>query len=292
MKLPLNELSVLEREDSFLGNEAWTDFIGLVETLGKKYDVRKVLFLKSDASKLNEEIYSLTNDNQRLLYKSFYSKYIERYTEECDYEQYICKSENDEEMCLLLSLAYNKSFPAISITYKNTYKCDVFQALLLNQKNKKRVLVDINNLHSGNINKYEDFFLTGIPSKDIDPIENPIWNKEKTEKFIATLPEIKTMDKGEQKAHLLTEGKKVARMNGWIEDENLSTINSKATGSMRCVFYPEKFHHSEKAFLSIDFEKRAFELHNHRGKHICEILYDGKVNTDSKEKHDIILKRK
>lgn len=292
MKLPLNELSILEREDSFLANEAWTDFTSLIETLAKEYDVRKVLFLKTDASKLNEEIHSLTNDNQRLLCKSFYDKYIEKYTEECDYEQYICKSGYDKDMCLLLSFAYHKNRPAISIKYKETYNCDIFQASLLNQKNNRRVFVCVNNLHSGNVDKYEDFFFTGIPSKDIDPIKNPIWNKEKTEKFIATLPDIKTMDKGEQKAHLLAEGKKVALLNGWIEDENLSTINSKATGRMRRVFYPEKFYLSDKAFLSIDFEKRAFELHNHRGKHICEILYDGKINAKSKDRHDIILRSK
>lgn len=291
MKLPINEWSVSERSGSFLKHAAWTDFISSVNKLAKEYDFQKVLFVKSDFSLLKSEIYALSSNSQRLHNLSFLSKHIESYDLDCSHSKYICLPHAEGDACLLLSLAYHHSQPVISINYKSTYCCDTFQGTLYHVENKRTSTVTIRNIYPGNVDKYGEYFLTGIPDDDIDPIKKPIWNMERTLKYISQLPNTSSMDKGELKSHLYKIGTYIARLNGWKEDKNLSRINSQVTGNMRHVFYPEKFRHSEKAFLSIDFEKQAFELHDHKGRHVCEILYDGKVNAECKFKHDIKLKR-
>ena len=291
MKLPLNEWSVSERNCSFLGHAAWTDFVSLVNKLAKEYDFQKVMFLKTDVSQLKSEIYALPSADQRLINLNFYNKHIESCDWECNHTKYVCLPDSVGNVCLLLSFAHHNNQPVISINYESTYCCDTFQGTLYNVENKKSSVVDFKNIYISNVDTYEEYFLTGVPAVDVDPIKNPIWNKERTLKYIATLPDLKSMDRGELKACLYEEGKYVARLNGWKEDRNLSIINSKETGNMRHVFYPEKFRRHDCAFLSIDFEKRAFELHDRKGHHICEILYDGQVNANCKIKHDIKLKR-
>ena len=177
-----------------------------------------------------------------------------------------------------------------SIVYDNCFACDSFDAYLHNSDKNKGKNVSVKNLHIGNVERYGDDLLTGVPDRSIDPISNPIWNIDKTKRYCESLSEFSMLSRGEKIVRLKQEGTFVARLNGWIEDKMLSSINSNDE-KIRRIFRPIKFKHSEAAFLSIDFEKQAFELLDHRGKHLREISYLGDVNTGYKRGHDIKLKR-
>lgn len=291
MELPLNEWDVALRPGTFMSCKSWNDFMALMNILADKYDVRKVLFPKNEASILHGEIYELQQKNLRQRIITFYDKFINKHTDSSEYNEYICRDEKSkDDIAMLLTLAYTEDKPTISIVYDNLYACDSFDAYLHNSDKNKGKNVSVKNLHIGNIEVYRDDLLTGVPDRSVDPISNPIWNIEKTKKYCDSLPDFSTLSRGERIVRLKQEGTFVARLNGWIEDERLSSINS-SDEKIRCIFKPNKFRHSDAAFLSIDFEKQAFELLDHRGKHIREISYLGKVNTEFKRGHDIKLKR-
>lgn len=291
MELPLNEWDVALRPGAFMSCKAWYDFMELMDILAKEYDVQKVLFPKNEASILHGEIFELQPKNLCQKIKRFYDKFVKKHTDSSEYNEYICRDENSKEnIAMLLTLAYTEDKPTISIVYDNLFACDSFDAYLHNSDRNKGKNVSIKNLHLGNVERYRDDLLTGVPDQSINPIFNPIWNIEKTKKYCDSLPDFSSLSIGERIVRLKIEGTFVARLNGWIEDERLSSINS-SNEKIRRIFRPIKFKHSEAAFLSIDFEKQAFELLNHRGKHISEISFLGRVNSGYKSGHDIKLKR-
>ena len=291
MELPLNEWDVALRPGAFMSCKPWHDFMALMDILAKEYDVQKVLFPQNEASILRREIYELQSDNLRQRVKYFYSRFVKKHTDSPEYNEYICRDEKSkEDIAMLLTLAYTEDKPTISIVYDNCFACDSFDAYLHNSDKNKGKNVSVKNLHIGNVEVYKDDLLTGVPDRNVDPISNPIWNIEKTKRYCESLPEFSMLSRGEKIVRLKQEGTFVARLNGWIEDEYLSPINSNDE-KIRRIFRPIKFKHSEAAFLSIDFEKQAFELLDHRGKHLREISYLGDVNTGYKRGHDIKLKR-
>ncbi len=291
MKLPLNEWAAAIRSETFIGNEPWNEFEQLVKTLANEYDIQKILFTKSDASDLQKEFYALQSRTEQQRMKTFYDKYIEKYTVSSFSDEYICREvKMKESVAVLLTVAYSEKVPTVSILYDDAFACDSFKACLFDSRKEKGKTVILKNLHIENLEIYKEFFLTGIPPRELNPQSNPIWNVEKTKKYYDTLPSLIGLSKEEKNYLFIQEGTHVARLNGWEKDKNLSEINSTSQ-KMRHVFRPKKFKDKDAAFLSIDFEKRAFELLNHRGKHLGEISYLGEKNTGPKPNHDIKLKR-
>lgn len=290
MKLPINEWAIAEKGYSFFTDTAWNEFMGLVKTLFNDYSVPKILFMKKELTFLYREIYTVESETKKLQLKFFIDKYIEKQIEECVDETYVCSKDELKKVSTLMTMAFKERLPVVSIIYDNRYKTDFIKGYLYNIKERKCANIDIMNLHIDNVKIYEDCLFTGRPSVYINPLETPIWNMEKTRDYITTLSDISKLDRGEMKARLLIEGKHIARLNGWREDERLSKINSNK-GQMRCVFRPIEFRQNDLGYLSIDFEKRAFEVHDYRGKHLREISYLGDINTGYKSHHDIKLKR-
>ncbi len=289
MKLYLNDWVVIGWDTSFVRNEAWNDFVKLVQELSYKCYLQKIVFPKLIASTIKREVYALEASNESLRYKAFLSKFLEQSDEELEGDRYICKGAGRDTPSYCLSMAYDEDMPVVSIVFTNTYKCDSFKAYLYSGLGCGR-LVDIKNLYSGNENKYLSDLSVCRPGRDVNPVNTPIWNIERTLKYIATLLDLEPMERKERMAHLLTEGREIARLNGWVEDKRLSCINS-SKDKKRCIFRPKKFRHNDSAFLSIDFEKRAFELLDYAGRHLGEYSYLGEKRTDAKDNHNIKLKR-
>lgn len=289
MKLPLNDWSVGNRTAPFLGVEAWDNFIKLIKILNNEYGLKKILFPGELLSVLYGEIYTITFKEKQLNYKNFYNKHFEKCVIEDSVEK-VYQKPNGKIPSDLLTIAYKNEEPVISVTFDETFVFDWLNAYLFSDGVKSEKMIKILNLHFGNYQKYDNILLFGRPSDDVNPLDTPIWNIERTQKYIETLPSIEGLDRGERKAHFLNEGKRVALINGWEEDVTLSKINS-TNEKMRCIFRPSGFRHNDCAYLSIDFEKRAFELHNHTGKHLGEYSYSGQKNQSAKLNHDIRIKR-
>lgn len=289
MKLPLNEWAVAEWKTPILADGAWNEFVELVNELTEKSCCQKILVPVSFASTLNREIFALDSMVVKMRYKSFVDKRVERCCDELPNDRCICQGESGCNPSILLTIANNEKLPVVSITFTDEYRCDSLEAYSYSGLGKGR-LVTIHNLYFGNRDNYWDELSIGRPGRDINPKENPIWNIERTRVYIATLPDLEPMGRGERISHLLTEGRYIARLNGWVEVRDLSNINS-GPGKMRHVFRPAKFRHCDSAFLSIDFEKRAFELHDHKGKHLGEYSYLGEKRHGREANHDIKLQK-
>jgi hypothetical protein len=80
----------------------------------------------------------------------------------------------------------------------------------------------------------------------------------------------------------------VARINGYVPDPVISSINA-TDRKKRNIFFNGKL----EKYISIDYEKGAFELHDLKGKHLGEYNYQGDLisGADLKGGHDIRLSR-
>ncbi len=289
MKLPLNEWAVAEWKTPILADKAWNEFVELVNELTEKSCCQKILVPVSFASTLNREIFALDSMVVKMRYKSFVDKRVERCCDELPNDRYICQGESGYNPSILLTIANNEKLPVVSITFTDEYRCDSLEAYSFSGLGKGR-LVTIHNLYFGNRDSYWDELSIGRPGRDVNPAVNPIWDKEGTKAYVDSLIDLTEVEPGEKKAHLLIEGRRIARLNGWVEDKKLSTINS-GPDRMRHVFRPAKFRHCDSAFLSIDFEKRAFELHDYKGRHLGEYSYLGEERHGREANHDIKLHR-
>lgn len=80
-------------------------------------------------------------------------------------------------------------------------------------------------------------------------------------------------------------GKEVAYRNGYIFNEEVTRINNAA---IREIFSSKT---KPIIYLSIDFEKGAFEVCNHNGHHIGEFSYEGIQTGKAKADHGIKIKK-
>ena len=80
-------------------------------------------------------------------------------------------------------------------------------------------------------------------------------------------------------------GKEVAYRNGYIFDEKITRINSNA---IREIFRSKT---KTIVYLSIDFEKGAFEVCDYKGNHIGEFSYEGIQTGKAKADHGIKIKK-
>ena len=78
----------------------------------------------------------------------------------------------------------------------------------------------------------------------------------------------------------------IARINGYVEDREVSR-KSGSKEKKRNVY----FNKASKQYLSIDYEKGAFEVHDQKGSHLFEInFYGQKINgRDDEGRHDLTL---
>jgi hypothetical protein len=126
---------------------------------------------------------------------------------------------------------------------------------------------------------------------------NPFPNSNFATRFIAngnwpaTLQAILAGPPAEKLAKIGGLATKVASVNGYVDERKLSTINQKASGSRRQIFSFGEL--KESLYLSTDFEKGAFELCNHAGRHMGEWSFSGIQRGDADESgsHDIIFKK-
>ncbi len=80
-------------------------------------------------------------------------------------------------------------------------------------------------------------------------------------------------------------GKEVAYRNGYIFNEEVTRINSIA---IREIFNSKT---EPRVYLSIDFEKGAFEVCDHNGNHKGEFSYEGIQTAKAKADHSIKIKK-
>ena len=80
---------------------------------------------------------------------------------------------------------------------------------------------------------------------------------------------------------------KVARINGYKNNNSLSSLNQQKI-SRREIY--EAGNDRNKIYLSVDFEKGAFELCNHIGEHQGEYKFNGEKSGVAKSDHSIFLK--
>lgn len=80
----------------------------------------------------------------------------------------------------------------------------------------------------------------------------------------------------------------IAKLNGYKFNKNLSTLNQRKSSSYRKI-YESVCSDEEKIYLSVDFEKGAFELCNHEGVHQGEYKFDGEKSGRAQSDHSIYL---
>lgn len=103
-----------------------------------------------------------------------------------------------------------------------------------------------------------------------------------------TFGTLKQMPAGGQKEAFAQQvGREIARRNFYNEEIALSTHEQKLRNSLRTIFSTVK--NGKKIFLSIDFEKPAFEICDEIGSHLGEYSFNGLKLSDLDEtgEHDI-----
>ena len=80
----------------------------------------------------------------------------------------------------------------------------------------------------------------------------------------------------------------VAEINGYKFNPDLSSHNQKVKKSLRFI-YEAVDEHNNKIYLSTDFEKGAFEVCNHCGKHQGEYSFNDRKTGDAQSNHDVYL---
>ncbi len=106
---------------------------------------------------------------------------------------------------------------------------------------------------------------------------------------------VKKLPKGQGgEGEMIRLAREIARRNYYEEDFELSSKEQQRRGSLRKIFRVKKDELWQ--YLSLDFEKCAFEVCDHNGRHQGEFRFDGQENgrntKDPSGKHDIwVLKR-
>jgi len=132
-----------------------------------------------------------------------------------------------------------------------------------------------------------------------NPYDKPIWN-DKTKALITEMEFPQSVEgKKDKKAELMEVGKKIAVLNCWRFDNEITKINSNS-GQIRMVFVSDS--KLKSAYLSIDMKNAygRFEYHDDKGKHIGEISFEtgeyvsrgtSKTGKDNSGHHDLKLKK-
>ncbi|MES2702079.1 MAG: hypothetical protein V4649_05540 [Bacteroidota bacterium] len=132
-----------------------------------------------------------------------------------------------------------------------------------------------------------------------NPYSQPIWNN-RTQTLIKEMEFPQSVEGKKDKISELKEiGEKIAVLNSWKLDSEMTSINSNA-GQLRMVFISDSSH--KHAYLSIDMKNAngRFEHHDYKGRHIGEIDFatgtykrrgKSEQGEDNKGHHDLKLRR-
>ncbi len=214
----------------------------------------------------------------------------------------IHKCVNDKKSWYKFHYQYLNNHPEDSSYFKYTAKRHLeIETLLLPKPNNYTSLSQLTNHEYVDINGGKGFFIVKNDYFFIFPnlhISNSLksWyliykTKGRTDKEKDTY---KTEFGGLTKPQIATNfAEEVAIVNFYIYTEDISKHNDKYNRNAKKT--PYKIHKrgegKYQTFLSVDFEKCTFEVHNNKGEHIGEYRLDGKRNdtADQDGNHDILI---
>lgn len=206
-----------------------------------------------------------------------------------------------------LTGSYLLDMPSVSFRTKNEFEVDnlpcTYSIEYADKTNSKAVTVK-NLYHVSKITNHQPF-LVKIKSDILfgkgnwNPYLKPIWN-DKTKTLITEMQFPQSVAGKKNKiAELKEVGEKIALLNCWRFDNEITKINSN-NGQIRMVFISES--KTKNAYLSIDMKNAygRFEHHNDKGHHTGEIAFEtgeyiprgaSKTGQDKTGHHDLKLKK-
>lgn len=244
---------------------------------------------------------SYYNDNQELEKKykqqlAAFTKYFKKLQTLDKLDDIQHGFETTDGCSYLLARCVQERLSCISFAFRKLYETDKIEGKYKEGKNISDE--SIKNIYAAE--NITDDFLPFIVSKTgalhRKPLEEPLWNvpeaKEYRKKVGFTSQLI--LDNPADKIRILTRiASAIAQINGWVKDENVSSLNSNS-GQIREIFV-SKYFSETNCYMSIDFEKPEvyFELHNSRGRHQGQIKWDGtdRGDADKTGHHDIVVSR-
>lgn len=111
------------------------------------------------------------------------------------------------------------------------------------------------------------------------------YSKQEAKKY----KEMRFNGSAEKNAQIEIISKKIALRNGYKLAKDITRINQIHSRSLRSIY--QGGIGRNKIFLSTDFEKGAFEVCDHNGKHLAEYSFNGGISKkkDASGNHDILL---
>lgn len=206
-----------------------------------------------------------------------------------------------------LTGSYLLDMPSVSFRTASHFEIDTlpctYSVEYSDKVNTKQVVVK-NLYHVSQIANHQQYLIKiksdiKFGKGNWNPYNNPIWN----DKTIALITEMEFPQSVEGKKDKIAElkevGRKIALLNCWRFDNEITKINSKK-GQTRMVFVSES--ENKKAYLSIDMKNAygRFEHHNDKGHHTGEISFEtgeyiprgtSKTGKDNSGHHDLKLKK-
>lgn len=197
---------------------------------------------------------------------------------------------NESIVSQILGKAYQDKCPTISFTFNTLYAKPYIDGYI--SENQSNTVQIPNFYEASHILDYPYHLIPWDKCKDIDPLENPLWNIIQTRQYMESYEsEFTKVDSSTKEALISRHSRKVAELNGWELDRQLTSLNKQKSNSLRLIFRSKHFKKRTNIYLSADFEKPNvyFELHNHNGKHIKEIKWDGTLSgeEDTTGKHNL-----
>jgi hypothetical protein len=127
---------------------------------------------------------------------------------------------------------------------------------------------------------------SNLPSLE-KPFPNLNWsdklvNLQKFREHFANYP-------ADKQATIQTVADRITKINCYKFNQFLSTLNQRISNSYRKI-YESVGDDKRTIYLSVDFEKGAFELCNHAGEHQGEYQFNGNKSGSAKLDHSIFLK--
>jgi hypothetical protein len=206
-----------------------------------------------------------------------------------------------------LTGSYLLDMPSVSFRTDNNFEVDKLPctySIEYSDRTKTKEVEVKNIYHTSQIKKHEPFLIKiksdiKFGKGNWNPYHKPIWN-DKTKALITEMEFPQSVEgKKDKIAELKDVGQKIALLNCWRFDNEITEINSNK-GQIRMVFVSESEH--KKAYLSIDMKNAygRFEHHNDKGHHTGEIKFEtgeyvprgtAKTGKDNSGHHDLKLKK-